>query len=417
MRRRLIAGAAGAVIVLAGIVGGYYLHVRHESRDIVGSSTVEFVSTQSVTALKHATPPDIPWPMYGLDAAHQRVAVGSEVAPPFRKAWTFKAQSYIEFPPVEGYGRLYFANNAGVVFAISAKTGKRAWKYHSGRCQAMSPAVSGNTVYVTFLNGPPCNSTRANLGGELVALWAGSGKVRWLERMDPSESSPTVSKGVVYVGDWGGRVSCFSATTGKLYWRFQADGKVKGAIALSGNRVYFGTYDSKVYALNARNGKLIWDSSAQSRLGHAGEFYSTPAVAYDRVYIGATDGKVYSFGASTGDLRWSQSTGGYVYASPAVWKEKVYAGSYSGTFYAFDAATGRVLWTFHADGRISGSATIVAGRVYFSTLNHETYALDATTGRQLWSYPDGEYSPVIADAHRLYLVGRARIYGLDPAPR
>ncbi len=130
------------------------------------------------------------------------------------------------------------------------------------------------------------------------------------------------------------------------------------------------------------------------------------------MYIGATDGKVYSFGADTGKLRWSTSTGGYVYASPAVWRERVYAGSYSHRFFCFDAATGRVLWSFRANGPISGSPTVVAGRVYFATLNRTTYALDARTGALLWTFPDGKYSPVVADANRLYLVGYARVYGL-----
>jgi glucose dehydrogenase len=126
---------------------------------------------------------------------------------------------------------------------------------------------------------------------------------------------------------------------------------------------------------------------------------------------------MYSFGAASGTLRWSQSTGGYVYASPAVWRDRVYAGSYSGWFYCFDAATGDVVWRFQANGPVSGSATIVAGRVYFATLEERTYALDARTGRQVWTFPDGKYSPVVADEKRLYLTGHARVYGLDQAPR
>jgi outer membrane protein assembly factor BamB len=323
----------------------------------------------------------------------------------------FRARSLIEFPPAIAYGRLFFANNAGVMFAISAKTGKRAWRFPTGRCQAMSPAVAGNTVYATFLNKPPCNATGGD--GELIAFWAGSGRVRWRRLIGPSESSPLLHGGAVIVGDWNGRVASYSAATGKLLWTFQADGQVKDGLASFGNRVFFGTYGSKVYALNAATGKRIWEADAQPRLGQTGRFYSTPAVAYDRVYIGATDGKVYSFGASTGELRWSQSTGGYVYSSPAVWRERVYAGSYSGSFFCFDAATGDVRWSFRANGSISGSATIVAGRVYFSTLTGRTYALDAKTGHELWSFPDGKYSPVVADPKRLYLVGYTRIYGLD----
>jgi outer membrane protein assembly factor BamB len=130
------------------------------------------------------------------------------------------------------------------------------------------------------------------------------------------------------------------------------------------------------------------------------------------VYVGATDGKVYSFGAQSGKLRWSQSTGGYVYSSTAVWRDRVYAGSYSKRFFCFDAATGKILWQFKANGQISGSPTVIAGRVYFATLAGRTYSLDARTGRPLWTFPDGKYSPVVADSKRLYLIGYARIYGL-----
>jgi outer membrane protein assembly factor BamB len=250
VRRRIIFGAVLVIAIAIGLAVAYMLHVRHESRDIRGSSTIEFTTT-TTTATPLVVPgpkePGVAWAMYGHDPARLRVATGVTLHPPFRRAWTFHAQSLVEFPPAVAYGRLFFATNAGKVDAISATTGKRAWSYNSGRCQAMSPAVADQTIYVTFLNSPPCNSDRSVLGGELVALWAGSGRVRWIKRMEASESSPLVAGGVVYVGDWGGRVSCFSASTGHLYWRFQADGKVKGGIALSGNRVYFGTYGSKVY--------------------------------------------------------------------------------------------------------------------------------------------------------------------------
>jgi hypothetical protein len=162
----------------------------------------------------------------------------------------------------------------------------------------------------------------------------------------------------------------------------------------------------------------------QPRFGSTGNFYATPTLAYGRVYIGATDGKLYSFGATSGKLRWSQSTGGYVYSSAAVWRNRVYVGSYSQQFFCMDAATGNILWKFKANGPISGSPTVLAGRVYFATLKGTTYALDAKTGGRLWTYPDGKYSPVVADAERLYLTGNARIYGLveqraakKPAPK
>jgi outer membrane protein assembly factor BamB len=402
------------VALVLGLAAAYVLHIRHEGRNIHGSPTVEFIPTLTAPPPPRPKPkakgPGIVWPMYGFDAERLRVATGVSLAPPFRDVWAFHAGSLIEFPPAIAYGRLFFASNKGVVFALNAKTGKTAWTFASGRCQAMSPAVDRETVFAAFLN-TRCNASGGD--GELIAFAASTGKIRWRQAIGPSESSPLVQGGDVYVGDWNGYVYCFSEATGKLIWRYQANGKVKDGLAYSGGRVYFGTYGSRVYALDAKTGALAWDSSGQPRLGAAGNFYSTPAVAYDRVYIGSTDGKVYSFGASTGDLRWSQSTGGYVYSSPAVWRERVYAGSYSDSFYCFDAATGAILWSFRADGPISGSATIVAGRVYFASLKETTYALDAMTGHEVWSFPDGQYSPVVADKNLLYLVGYTRIFGLE----
>jgi outer membrane protein assembly factor BamB len=410
MRRAAIVVAALLVVLALGVGGAFVVHRKEQARDVRGSSTVEFVPQQ--LAPTRPTEPGVSWPTYGHDPERLRFANGVELAPPFKRVWMFRAQSLVEFPPVIAYGRLFFANNAGVLYAISAKTGKRAWKRATNRCQAASPAVNRRLVYFALLNRPPCNAKKVR-DGELVALYAGSGRVRWRKRIGPSESSPVVVDGRVFVGDWTGRVYAFSANTGKLRWSYQTGGRVKGALTFSGGRIYVGSYDHHVYALNEKTGKVVWKAGAQQRLGHRGEFYSTPAAAYGRVYIGSTDGKVYSFGAATGKLRWSQSTGGYVYASPAVWRQRVYVGSYSGRFFCFDAATGDVKWKFNANGPISGSPTVLAGRVYFSTLKRRTYSLDARTGRVVWTFPDGKYSPVVADLTRMYLVGYTRLYGLD----
>ena len=411
--KRAAAVAAALLLLVAGAGVVYYLHVKQQARDVKGSSTVEFVTTQAA-APPRAQEPGVAWPTYGHDPQRLRFANGVALAPPFRRVWTFRARSLVEFPPAVAYGRLFFANNAGLLLAVGAKNGRRAWKYDSHRCVAASPAVAGHVVYETFLNAPPCNrKPSGKLTGELVAFTVGSGRVLWRKQIYPSESSPVVAAGSVFVGDWSGRIYAFKQRSGKLRWVRKLHGQVKSGVSIAGEQLYVGDYSGHVYALDIRSGKIVWQAKAQPRFGHAGNFYGSPAVAYGRVYIGATDGKVYSFGAASGKLRWSQSTGGYVYASPAVWRDRVFAGSYSHRFFAFDAATGAILWQYQANGPISGSATVVAGRVYFATLKGTTYALDATSGRLVWTFPDGKYSPVVADANRLYLIGNARLYGLD----
>ena len=408
-RRRKIVLACLLVGVVAGVAAASAVVVRYnETRDVRGSSTVEFVTTQAVP--EKPKEPGVAWPTYGYSPDRLK-AVGLSHQPPYRVRWHFRARALVEFPPTIAYGRLYFTNAYGRVFAVNARTGKRAWKYDAGRCNASTPTVWEHTIIQSFMSRCPLRGQRRD--GELVALYAGWGQVRWRVRIGVSESSPVVVDNVVYLGDALGRVYAIYARTGKLKWVFRTKGPIKGGVAVAGNRLYVGSYDHNVYALNRTTGRLLWKSGAQRRFGRRASFYSTPAAAYGRVYIGGTDGKVYSFGATTGKLRWSKSTGGYVYSSPAVWNKLVFAGSYSKQLFAFDAATGDIRWRFRANGPISGSPTIINGIVYFSTLNERTYALDARTGRLMWQFPDGKYAPIVADAQRVYLTGLAWIYALD----
>ena len=41
--------------------------------------------------------------------------------------------------------------------------------------------------------------------------------------------------------------------------------------------------------------------------------------------------------------------------------------------------------------------------------------LDARNGKKIWEFRDGEYNPLVADEERVYLVGRQRIYGMEPS--
>jgi outer membrane protein assembly factor BamB len=414
MRRRLLV-AVGVLIVLAGAGTAYYASHHHYGGNVKGSS-VEYVPTQTVAV---PTREPLVSPMFGGEPQHLHVGVG-RVKPPFHLDWVSGGTSLIEFPPAVAFHYLYYASLNGNLIAVSTRNGRRLWTVHVGRCEASSPAadrLGRGSVYETFLNKQPCGRDAARRGdGELLAVAAGpSHLLRWKKPLGASETSPLLVGHRLYVGDAEGNVYCLRTVDGKTVWSFHAGGAVKGALAYNQGRIFFGAYDGHLYALRAADGKLLWRAqSNRDWFGHHGTFYSTPAVAYSRVYLGSTDGHVYSFGEQSGKLRWSYGTGGYVYGSPAVWSGRVFVGSYDRNFYAFDAATGALLWKFHANGPISGSATVVAGVVYFATLARRTYGLDARTGKQLWTYPDGAFTPVVTDGHKLYVVGWGKVYAFSP---
>ena len=414
MRRAVVVSLAALVLLAAGAVAAYVVYkTRVQVHSVQGSSTVEFVTTDAPKAprIKGA----IEWPNFGNGWDETRVGPSVKLQPPFHVDWVAGGNSLLEFPPALAYKRLYVANAHGDLMAYGTASGRRAWTLHEKRCTASSPAVgryAGGTVYEAFLQREPCKSRKAD--GEIVAVAAGSGAVRWRRAIGPSETSPLLVGNRLYVGDWRGKVYELEARTGKVLWTFSTRGAIKGAIAYAAGRVYAGSYDGHLYALSARTGRLVWRASSDARLFGRGRFYSSPAVAYGRVYVGATDHTVYSFGATTGKRRWSYVTGGYVYGSPAVWNGRVFVGSYDGRLYALDAATGKLEWRFRANGPISGSANVIDGVVYFATLKGRTYGLDTRSGKLLWSFADGMYAPLTTDGKRAFLLGYGKIYGLLP---
>jgi len=413
--RRVAVVAGGLLLVALGIAAAVLVHRLHAGRDVHGSSTIEFVNTGTRPAAPRAP---LAWPMFGYEP-DRRAAAPVRLRPPFRRVWVAGGRALVEFPPAIAYGRLFYGTGGGRIYAVSARTGARAWTYDARRGIAASPAVgpyAHGTVYEALLNRFPSRAKDPG-DGAVVALAAGTGRVRWVSRVGASETSPLLANGLIYVGGWNGVVYALDARTGRHMWAFRTGGAVKGGAAGGGTRIYVGSYDGHLYALDALTGRLVWRAASQPQLLGRGTFYSTPAVAYGRVYIGSTDGKVYSFGAASGKLRWSHHTGGYVYGSLAVWHETVLVGSYDHDFYAFDAASGTVGWRFRANGPISGSATVIDGVVYFATLRGRTYALDTRSGRLLWSFGEGKYAPAVADAERVYVVGYGTLYGFRPMLR
>ena len=339
-----------------------------------------------------------------------------------------RARHYIEFPPAVAYDMVFVAQQRGRFYALDAETGKQRWTKNFGRCAAASPTVWRGVVYQVLMHKLPCRKHQAGARGLLIAMNARTGRELWSFRPGAIESSPLIVDGIIYFGSWDHNVYAIDVRTRKVHWRFRTDNRVVAAPAYAHGTIYVATDGGRLYALDARTGKYRWRATAFERFGRREYFYATPTVVYGRVYIGNADGYVYSYGARSGNLIWARRAGTYVYTAAAVWQKTVYVGTWDGYVVAFDAATGRTRWRHDAPGGVSGAPTVMDGLLYFSTLGrfkqgahqrrvepgrNQTFALDARTGKRVWSFPDGAYSPIVADRDRVYLVGRTRVYGLE----
>ncbi len=414
--------------MLIAIAGGVLVVTQREGD--VSNPDVEFQADEP-TATPTPTPAPgkpkptaeqlanrVSWPFYGNTADRRRVeSVPASFRGPFRRRWSYVADSLVEFPPVMAKKSLYVLVDSGSFVALSKKTGRTRWKRDLGHLSASSPAYHAGRLYATVLE------RKKRGGGRVVALRATDGKILWSRDLPSrTESSPVVANGALYFGSENGTVYALRESDGGVRWTFKAAGAVKAGLALKDGRLFFGDYAGKLYAVRASDGKPLWRAKTQgAKFGFsAGRFYSTPAVAYGRVYIGNVDSYMYSFAADDGELAWRTKTKGYVYASPAVGappggKPTVYAGSYDGTFYAMDARSGKVRWTHGGGSKISGGATLLGSVVYFSDLGHRrTVGLGANTGRKVFDFPRGGYNPAISDGRQLFLVGYGAMYALQP---
>jgi outer membrane protein assembly factor BamB len=416
VKRKLVIGLLALLVFAVAAAAAVYVWKQRNPGDVRGSSTEEFVTTEgpATTTRPEEEVLKEPWPTYGFDAHRTRFAPDFSHRPPYNRVWTVNGKSLLEFPPVVAYDRVYIATNRGLFFAIDAKTGNVDWRLNFKRCTASSPHVADGVVYQPLMDPSPCARHNESAPGFMVAMDAESGEVLWRFKAGVIETPPLLVDGILYFGSWDKKIYALDIQTRKPVWTYETGDKVKDGPAFARGTIFIGSYDGNVYALDAKTGKLHWKAAAQSRLGGQGNWYATPAVAYGRVFIGNTDGKMYAFGAKSGKLLWVKGTGGYIYSSAGVWEKTVYAGSYDGHFYAFDAATGDIRWRFAAGGPISGAPTIMDGVVYFSTLKKRTFALDAKNGKKLWTFADGQYSPLVADEERVYLVGVKRLYGMEP---
>jgi outer membrane protein assembly factor BamB len=437
----LLLGTA-TVVLAAGVGVGAYAWHQDRPRDVLGSSTQEFVEQ-----LRPAPPKkkkkkgpnklllEESWPTYGFDPQRTHLADSSwRLRPPFKGLWKRSLGTDIELPPAIAYGTLFVVQQKGRFFALDARSGRVRWAKNFARCAAATPAVDNGIVYGAFMQPFPCGGHPPGAPGFVIAWDAKTGKQLWRFDAGAVESSPVVVGRTLYFGSKDGRLYALQLRGRKrprVRWTFTADDEIVAAPVYHGGKVYTATSNGSVYAIDARNGREVWHATSFSRFGGREYFYATPAVAYGRVFAPNADGTVYAYGASSGRLLWARRVGTYVYTAPAVWRRTVFVGTWDGYFVALDAATGRERWRFDAPATISGAPTVLSGLVYFSTCGRcgiggsrrvelgprRTFALNARNGDVVWRFFDGKYSPVVSDGRRIYLAGKHKLYALIPRVR
>ena len=110
-----------------------------------------------------------------------------------------------------------------------------------------------------------------------------------------SVSSPLFYRGKVYVGQDGGRVTCYDAKTGAKYYeqeRLNADGDYYASPIAADGRIYFASSKGTVTVSEAGDTLQV---KARNKLGEA--IYATPALMANKLYVRSV-AHLWAFGDS-----------------------------------------------------------------------------------------------------------------------
>lgn len=192
------------------------------------------------------------------------------------------------------------------------------------------------------------------------------------EAGDVITSSPTVSKGHVFVTSHDGYLYALDAESGDKSWTssigelggfsppLRGIGKsLMSSPAVGEGMVFVGSLDEKVYAFDADNGEKIWSFETGGEEGSGGKVDSSPVVADGTVYVGSRDNNLYALDADTGDKEWSFETEDMITSSPAFWNGNIYFGSRDDNIYSLKAEDGKFNWSYQTDDIVHSSPAVI----------------------------------------------------------
>ena len=188
---------------------------------------------------------------------------------------------------------------------------------------------------------------------------------------------PNFAQKVVAIGSNDGVAYLFNAKNGKLLWKYQTGGEIKGTPAFDFNRNYvmYGSHDGGLYIFTM-SGKLVHIYRTEYAI------YSIPLVKDDCVYVASLDKRLYCINIETFEKKWEFVAGARIFASPVIIGESIYIGANDARLYELDSKTGKELSFFQVTERITNRIAYNSktNQFFLPTFANEIYCLSKKGG-------------------------------------
>jgi outer membrane protein assembly factor BamB len=282
--------------------------------------------------------------------------------------------------------------------AASASPGgqgeRLVWKIDTGAAVESTPAVSRGVVYI------------GNSAGHLYAVDLRSGRQRWAFATGGSMlSALAVADGAVYCRSDDGYLHAVDVQSGREMWKFKVNGAAESSPAVGRGTVYLATpsaadpHGDDLYALDGASGRVVWKATVTWKARDDG--------AQDVVYYGALN-TLHALDARTGERLWKADPGSTPLGTPAVARGLVYIRELDNWPFtrlsAVDVKSGRRQWVSRMFSQETmarfTSPAVGDGAVYIPRGDGTVFALDGQSGRERWNSRKGlagEATPAVGD--------------------
>jgi outer membrane protein assembly factor BamB len=161
--------------------------------------------------------------------------------------------------------------SAGHFTAVDPRSGRVKWELEA-KCGGIASAVAEQGV--VFLPAGGVMALQASEGaGPPVELWKA-------EDIQPSNASPIIHLGKLYVINRAGVLTCASAQNGEVLWRLRLEGAFWATPVVAGEHLYAVNQDGVCHVVKlGEKGEIV----AKNPLGE--QLLATPAVSGDALYL------------------------------------------------------------------------------------------------------------------------------------
>lgn len=251
-----------------------------------------------------------------------------------------------------------------------------------------APVVGGGRIYTLDSR---ARVSAVTPGGAVI--WSADATPPRDDNDDATGGGLAYHDGTLYVSLGFGELVAMDAATGSVKWLQKLDATGSGQPLVAGDLVYVVAGDNTGWAVETKTGRIRWQIDAPDSVGNVLGAPS-PALADDLVVFAFGSGDILAAFRQGGLRRWGSTIAGQrpgagsarigdVTGAPVVVGSRIYVGNASGRIAALDAVDGERLWTAPF-GAIT-PVWVAGGSLFALTDSNQLVRVDASDGTAIWA--------------------------------